>query len=546
MVLVAWCAGPACALEPDELLLLANKNHPGSMELAKFYADARRVPEDHILGLDFGPGLPEQISFDDYEAKVVPVVRAFLRERGLDEKVKCIVSFYGTPLRITGKKTTNIERAEIAAIKEQLAAARADLPPIVEALEALATEMDPKFAAEKGDALGQLGGRADVALRTVAVGLRGVAPQRQIQFLVRLGKIVLDFTGSTKLAEMFQGGLPPGLDPPGKDPKWRESVADDRARVEALQERRFDPAAREELRKTMRDGFGVYGLAHLLQAQIEYLENDGTAAAFDSELALLWWTYYPRSKWHVNPLHYKARGMRTQPVLMTMRLDAPTEALVFEIILDSLRAERDGLQGRFVIDSRGLPLKPGDGYAVYDQTLRNLRNILADRTQMSVTFDDRAEVLPPNATDDVALYCGWYSLRKYVPACDFNPGAVAFHVASLELVGLHNEKEAGWVAGLLRHDVAATLGAVAEPYLHVFPPADDFFPLLLTGELPLAEVYWRTTPVTSWMINMIGDPLYTPFKVNPQMKAADLPPRLKEAMEPTIPATREVPSTKPS
>ncbi len=548
LVLVALCASPAHALEPDELLLLANKNHAGSMELAKFYADARRVPENHILGLDFGPGHPEQISFDDYEATVVPAVRAFLRERGLHEKVKCIVSFYGTPLRITGKKTTNDERAEIAAIKERLAAAQADLPPIVEALETLATEVNPNFAAEKGNALDQLGRRADAALRTVAGELRSVAPQRQVQLLVRLGKIVLDFTGPTKLAEMFQGGLPPGLEPPGEDPKWREAVEADRTRVQALQERRFDPAARAELREAMRDGFGAYGLAHLLQAQIDYLENDGTAAGFDNELALLWWTYYPRSKWQVNPLHYKARGMRTQPVLMTMRLDAPSEALVFEIILESLRAERDGLKGKFVIDSRGLPLKPGDGYAVYDQTLRNLRNILADKTEMRVVFDERPDVLGPHTVADVALYVGWYKLRQYVPACGFNPGAVGFHVASLELVGLHGKNEKGWVNGLLRSNVAATLGAVAEPYLHVFPPADDFFPLLLTGELPLAEVYWRTTPVTSWMINMIGDPLYTPFKVNPQMKPADLPPRLKEALEPTpsivLPATRR--TTAPS
>jgi len=51
--------------------------------------------------------------------------------------------------------------------------------------------------------------------------------------------------------------------------------------------------------------------------------------------------------------------------------------------------------------------------------------------------------------------------------------------------------------------------------------------LLLTGKLPLAEVYWHTVPMTSWMICMVGDPLYTPYKTNPQMQVSDLPDRLR-------------------
>ena len=63
--------------------------------------------------------------------------------------------------------------------------------------------------------------------------------------------------------------------------------------------------------------------------------------------------------------------------------------------------------------------------------------------------------------------------------------------------------------------MAATLGPVAEPYLLSFPLPDRFFPLLLSGQLPLLEVYFRTLPQVSWMQILIGDPLYTPFKKNP-------------------------------
>jgi hypothetical protein len=140
---------------------------------------------------------------------------------------------------------------------------------------------------------------------------------------------------------------------------------------------------------------------------------------------------------------------------------------------------------------------------------------------------------------DVALYCGWYSVRNYVPACQFKAGAVGYHVASFEMISLHSDDERGWVAGLLRDGIAATMGAVAEPYLASFPAPDEFFPLLMTGKLTLAEVYWRTTPMTSWMITLIGDPLYTPFKTNPLLKAEDLEPVLRAALDPATEGVKE-------
>lgn len=32
----------------------------------------------------------------------------------------------------------------------------------------------------------------------------------------------------------------------------------------------------------------------------------------------------------------------------------------------------------------------------------------------------------------------------------------------------------------------------------------------MTGKLKLAEVYWLTNPLVSWMNALVGDPLYTP------------------------------------
>jgi uncharacterized protein (TIGR03790 family) len=189
------------------------------------------------------------------------------------------------------------------------------------------------------------------------------------------------------------------------------------------------------------------------------------------------------------------------------------------------------LKGRIVIDSRGIPAekdgKP-DVFGQYDQTMRNLADLLQAKGQkVSLVFDEQEEVLKAGAVQGVAVYCGWYSVGQYVPACQFNPGAVAFHLASYTMATLRRNDARGWCRGMLLDGAAVTFGPVAEPYLHSFPKADEFFPLLFTGKLTLAEVYWKTTPLTSWMLTLIGDPLYTPYKVNPVLKVEDLPARLQ-------------------
>ncbi len=225
---------------------------------------------------------------------------------------------------------------------------------------------------------------------------------------------------------------------------------------------------------------------------------------------------------------------------MTARLDAPIPQKVRDIILTGLAVERDGLKGKVVIDSRGIaatgPQAVYGSYGWYDQTLRNLAKIVSEKSNLKLLHDDSPDVMPAGSARDVAVYCGWYSVRKYIPCCSFNPGAVGFHVASYELVSLHGDGERGWCTGLLNDGVVATLGAVAEPYLHSFPQADEFFPLLFTGKLTLAEVYWKTTPFTSWMQTLIGDPLYTPYKKNPAIRIDDLPPALKSIF--THPASK--------
>ena len=131
---------------------------------------------------------------------------------------------------------------------------------------------------------------------------------------------------------------------------------------------------------------------------------------------------------------------------------------------------------------------------------------------MPVLVDDSAKLFQPGDGPDAALYCGWYSLAKYVDAFTWNPGAVGFHIASSECSTLRNKKSRVWCKMMLEKGVAATIGPVYEPYVKAFPIPETFFKFLIDGYLSLAECYFISTPFLSWQMVLVGDPLYRPFK----------------------------------
>jgi hypothetical protein len=167
---------------------------------------------------------------------------------------------------------------------------------------------------------------------------------------------------------------------------------------------------------------------------------------------------------------------------------------------------------------------------------------LKAHTQLEVVLDNQPALFQPGDCSDAAVYCGWYSLAKYVDAFDWNPGAVGYHIASAEARTLRKPGATVWCSAMLEDGVAATLGPVAEPYLAAFPLPDDFFPLLLTGKYTLVETYYRTNPFNAWAMILIGDPLYRPFARNPALSEDALPERLRGAhSQPAVPAPPAVP-----
>lgn len=203
------------------------------------------------------------------------------------------------------------------------------------------------------------------------------------------------------------------------------------------------------------------------------------------------------------------QSVSRQPVLITARIDADRPETARRLMDDAVAAEAKGLSGKIYLDAQGLPLDRSKG--LYDANLRELAAMIQSYTQLDVTLNNRKALFGPGECPNTMLYCGWYSLRKYINSFTFVPGAVGYHIASFEAMSLKRRGEQGWVVNMLKEGAASSIGPVAEPYLHSFPLPKDFFGLLLTGEFTLGEVYAYTCPLTSWMQMLIGDPLYRPF-----------------------------------
>jgi uncharacterized protein (TIGR03790 family) len=241
-------------------------------------------------------------------------------------------------------------------------------------------------------------------------------------------------------------------------------------------------------------------------------------AAVDSELALVLTEEYPLDGWVPNPYFFGFQRQQTSldrdEVLMVSRLDGPDPATVRRLIDDAMATEKKGLQGQAWFDARW-PLPQAQqlsGYALYDASIHKAAEKLSQNGRMIVHLDQQSDLYPPASCPQAALYCGWYSLGRYVDAFTWVRGAVGYHIASAECTTLKQPGSQVWCKRMLERGVAATIGPVNEPFVQAFPLPELFFPLLTEGYLSLGETYLITLPFLSWQMVLIGDPLYQPFK----------------------------------
>ncbi|ACN14440.1 hypothetical protein HRM2_13290 [Desulforapulum autotrophicum HRM2] len=123
---------PAMALEPSEILVIANKNASESLGLARYYMEQRKIPKKNLLTLWLTD--KETCTREVYLKKVAVPVRRYL-DSVQGQNIRCLVTMYGIPLKISppdpvGEESLALHRFENEKkrIEERLADMKTDEP----------------------------------------------------------------------------------------------------------------------------------------------------------------------------------------------------------------------------------------------------------------------------------------------------------------------------------------------------------------------------------------------------------------------------------
>lgn len=522
----------------DQVAILANKNSSESLAVARYYAQRRGIPANHVIQLDLP--LTESISRETYDTRVVQPTRHALQERGLVEKIRVLVTTYGIPLRIDAPQASDQRRAWLDDARERQKTARERIRLLEEWVRALAPVDNPASSpqAELSQNQEQPGivrpsvgdpqvERVGLAFREAAARIRQVRDRQNLEKAVQdLSRFTVQFGGIAALAQNLRPapgtGNPQGI-------VEREKLLAQAASVQAMiQVLTQTPSElnRQRAYFLAERMFGLQGVLSLAKAEEEIFSYRDGDASLDSELSLLWGD---EESYHIagrmaNPLYVEEgsepneRHRTLMPVMMVSRLDAPTHQLAMRLVDQAISAEQSGLQGRVYVDARGLATGPPLSYGSYDQSLRDLAEMfrqLASRSPISyqvILENTERRFSQPGEAPDVAVYVGWYRLRSYEDAFTFRPGAIGYHLASAEAASIHDPDEPGWCKNALERGITVTLGSTGEPLLDAFPEPYHFFRLLLTGQYSLVEAYYLTSRYVSWRMVLFGDPLYTPWR----------------------------------
>jgi uncharacterized protein (TIGR03790 family) len=401
--------GAVSALEPHEILVIANKDVAKSIQIARYYCQKRDVPQENIFALPLGTSLRDTVSRGDYEKRLAePIRKEFLTHERLG-KIRCLLTLYGVPIK---------------------------------------------------------------------VGRRGVLA--------------------------------------GQEDRLQELKA-----VTEQEKKKSEQLKQEGLTDSDQYKQAAHRLAQL-QLEIDRISGGETNASLDSELSMVLFEAYDLYRWQPNMLKDDVMGLQYR-TLMVSRLDGPDDSIAKGLVDKAIAAEKTGLRGTAYIDSRGITEE--NLYGHFDRSLRDLAALTRSVTDVPIMEEQTAALFTPGSCPQTALYCGWYSAGKYVDAFDFVDGAIGYHIASFEAVSLRDPNSSQWCPAMLKDGITATLGPVAEPYLHSFPEPSTFFLELYSGRC-LVEAYYRTAPFNSWQLLLIGDPLYRPFKNSFEKTVGEEPERV--------------------
>lgn len=114
---VCLLSPPCTALEPGEILVVANRNAARSIGLAKYYMKRRGIPKKNLVKLWVTD--TEQCSRMDYNKKIAAPVKRYLEKNEFNGRIRCLVLMYGIPLKVAAPELCIEEKNEIESLKKR-------------------------------------------------------------------------------------------------------------------------------------------------------------------------------------------------------------------------------------------------------------------------------------------------------------------------------------------------------------------------------------------------------------------------------------------
>lgn len=107
------------ALEPSEVMVIANSNVSDSVKLARYYMEQRGIPKENLISVETTS--KETCSRNDFNEEIAGPIREFLYKRQGGKDVRCLVTMFGVPLKVDAPKLTKFEKQALQERREALA-----------------------------------------------------------------------------------------------------------------------------------------------------------------------------------------------------------------------------------------------------------------------------------------------------------------------------------------------------------------------------------------------------------------------------------------
>ncbi|MCP3933578.1 MAG: TIGR03790 family protein [Bacteroidetes bacterium] len=117
-MLLFYMVSKAVALEPKELLVVANSRMSGSTEAAQYYMKKREIPHSHLLSLPLS--LNETISREAFDEELRKPVREKIKHLNRKVRLSGIVLLHGVPLKVDAPRPSWEDLDRIKKIREEI------------------------------------------------------------------------------------------------------------------------------------------------------------------------------------------------------------------------------------------------------------------------------------------------------------------------------------------------------------------------------------------------------------------------------------------